>query len=644
PYNVLGSQQDNTSISIASMSNRGSITRADWDAVGGGEAGYISANSADPNIVYAGEYFGILTRFDRRTAQAQNIMVWPDDTDGHAADDVKYRFNWTQPIHSSYHDAKVLYYTGNHVFKSTNEGMKWEIISPDMTRNDKSKQKFSGGPITGENISIETYGVVFSFAESRLQKDLLWAGTDDGLVHVTRDGGKAWENVTPKNLPEGIVSIIDASPHDTGSAFLALDRHKFDDYKPYIYKTHDGGKTWTRINDGIPDVTFVRTVREDPAKKGLLYAGTETGIYVSFDDGAHWQSLQLNLPTTPIHDLVVKDDDLVIATHGRSFWILDDLSPLRQMSAEIAKSDASLFKPETAWHIRHGGGAGAAFAGENPPDGAILYFYLKADQKDEVSLEILDKNDKVIRKYSSVEKQPQGRVRERGGRGDNPDLLPNKAGLHRWVWNLRYQLPELVQGAIYDMGMAPGPMAVPGKYSVRFNVAGKSYSQPLEVKLDPRVTTSQADLEKQLEHSIKVRDLLGTTHATVMAMRDMREQLTALKKRLAGDESSKGITSAADAIEKKMAPAEAELIEVRAKASQDMCNYPTKLNSKLAYLTDIVESADHLPTQQVYEYTAEMETKMNAQIAIWKEIVSKDVAALNEQIKSNNVPGVSVKK
>ncbi len=645
PYHVLGSQQDNSSISIASMGSRGAITRADWDAVGGGEAGYISPNSADPNIVYAGEYFGILTRFDRRTAQAQNIMVWPDDTDGHAADAVKYRFNWTQPIYSSVHDPKVLYYTGNHVFKSSNEGMRLEIISRDLTRNEKPKQARSGGPITDENISIETYNVVFSFAESKLQKDLLWAGTDDGLVHVTRDGGKNWANVTPKDLPEGLVSVLDASPHDAASAYFALDRHKFDDYKPYIYKTHDWGKTWTRINDGVPEVTFVRAVREDPKRKGLLYAGTETGVYVSFDDGAHWQSLQLNLPTTPIHDLVVKEKDLVLATHGRSFWILDDLAPLRQMSAEIAKADAHLFTPETAWHIRMGGGAGAGIAGDNPPNGAILYYYLKAEHKDEITLEILDKNNKVIRKYSSIEKVQEGKpLPERPEPREKPDVLPAAAGTNRFAWNLRHQLPELLPGAIYDMGMAPGPMAVPGNYTVKLTVAGKSYTAPLEVKSDPRVTTSMAELEKQLEHSIKVRDLLGTTHAAVTAIRDLRGQLDGLKKRLANEASAKGLFSAAEEIEKKIVPVEAELIEVRAKSSQDMCNYPTKLNSKFAYLTEIVESADHVPTEQVYEFTAELESRMNAQLAKLRDIVSKDVASLNEISKKENVAAISVKK
>ena len=317
----------------------------------------------DPNIVYAGEYFGILTRWDQRTGQAQNIMVWPDDLDGHEAAAVKYRFNWTEPIIASKHNPGTVYYAGNIVFKSMNGGMSWTEISKDLTRNEKAKQGRSGGPITGENISIEYYNVVFTLAESPVQKNMLWAGTDDGLIHVTRDEGKTWTNVTPSGLPEGMISILDASPHSAESAYFAMDRHKFDDFTPYIYRTHDGGKSWTRINKGIPDGTFVRAVRVDPKKKGLLYAGTETGIYVSFNDGDSWQRLQLNLPITPVHDLVVQGDDLAVATHGRSFWILDDLSPLRQITDQVAAADAHLYTPAPALRWRPQGGAGAPFAG-----------------------------------------------------------------------------------------------------------------------------------------------------------------------------------------------------------------------------------------------------------------------------------------
>ena len=643
PYRVYGAQQDNSSVSISSRGDDGNIGREDWEPVGGGEAGYVVAHPTNPDIVYAGEYWGILTRFDRRTKQAHNIMVWPDDVDGYEAAAVKYRFQWTSPILVSQHDPNILYHAANILFRSTDEGMSWTPASPDLTRNDKSKQQFSGGPITGENISIEYYDTIFSLAESPLQKDLLWVGTDDGLVHLTRDAGKTWTNVTPKEMPEwSVVSIIDASPHNPGTAYIAVDRHKNDDFRPYIYKTADFGKSWALIANGIPEGAYVHAVREDPKRKGLLYAGTETGIYVSFDDGAHWQSLKLNMPTAPIHDLVIKDDDLAVATHGRSFWILDDLSPLRQLNDQVAKADVHLFTPRLTHRLR-GGGRGGQFTGANPPNGAILYYFLKTEQKDELTLEILDGKGNVVRKFSSREEKVEGRpLPERPGRDDDADRLPAKAGMHRVVWDLRYELPELVPNAIYDMGRPAGPLAVPGSYQVKLTVAGKSYTAPLEVKLDPRVSTAQADLQKQFDLSLQVRNLLGEAHGSVLEIRNLREQLNALRKRLAGHSGSPAILTAAEAIDKKMSAVEAELIEVKARSSQDMCNYPTKLNSKIAWLSDVVDSADRLPTRQAYEYTEEMRTRVSAQVGIWREILARDVAALNNRIRQENIPAVTL--
>jgi photosystem II stability/assembly factor-like uncharacterized protein len=641
PYRVYGSQQDNTSVSIASRGDDGNIGREDYHAVGGGEAGYISVDPKDPDIVYAGEYFGILTRWDGRTKQAQNISVWPDDTDGYEAANLKYRFNWTQPVHASRHEAGAVFYTGNLVFKSTDGGMSWQEISPDLTRNDKSKQGRSGGPITGENISVEYYNVVFSFAESPIQRDLLWAGTDDGLVHLTRDGGNKWSNVTPKDLPEGLVSILDASPHDAGSAYFALDRHKFDDFTPYIYRTHDFGRSWTRINQGIPNGTFVRAVRVDPKRKGLLYAGTETGVYVSFDDGANWQPLQLNLPTSPIHDLVVKDNDLVVATHGRSFWILDHLEPLRQMTDKVAKADGHLFDPSPAVRFRGGGWSRGQFVADNPPSGAILYYYLKEKPKDEITLEILDGAGEVIRKYSSVEKKGEGKpLPERPESKEKLDVLPVEPGMHRFVWDLRYELPDFVPSVIWDMGAPNGPMALPGRYTVRLNVAGQSYTAPLEVKMDPRVTTPLADLQRQFALMRDLRKLIGDVHGGVHQIRDVRAQLRALHRRVAGNGDGKELAAAAEAMERKMAPVEAELIEVLAKSSQDMCNYPTRLSSKIGWLDNVVDSADTAPTRQSVELYKEFRARADRELAKWQQILAQDVAALNRRVEQEKVPAV----
>ncbi len=640
PYVIYGSQQDNSSVSIASRSDQGGIGREDYDPVGGGEAGDISA-TPDGQIVYAGEYFGILTRFDRRTKQAQNVSVWPDDTDGWEAAPLKYRFNWTQPIRVSKFDPNIVYYTGNHVFRTNNGGMSWDVISPDLTRNDKSKQGRSGGPITGENISIEYYNVVFSFAESPHDRNTLWAGADDGLVHLTRDAGKSWQNVTPKDMPEGMVSQIEVSPHDPATMYFALDRHKFDDLAPHIYKTSDYGKTWKKIVNGIAPESFARAVREDPKRKGLLYAGTETGVWVSFDDGANWQKLQLNLPTSPIHDLVVKNDDLVVATHGRSFWVLDDLSPLRQMSDAMSKSEVHLFTPAATTRWRGAGGFGGGQGppqGENPPRGTVIYYYLKAEQKDEYTLEILDKQNNVVRKFTSREPRREGPPAEEPFRPQAPRTLPSTAGLQRWVWNMQYELPPIAPGVQWDMGEPDMPMALPGNYTVKLTVGGKSYTAPVELKLDPRVKVAPADLDKQYELMTRIRTLLGETHGAVLEIRSLREQMAALPRRFAGNAKYKPLLDSAAAIEKKMFPVEAELIEVYAKSSQDMCNYPTKLSSKIAWLDNVVNSADTAPTKQSYEFYDVLRSMADKELAKWKQIVASDVAALNDIAKKENIP------
>ncbi len=648
PYYVYGAQQDNSTVGIASMSDYGLIDRGNWNAVGGGESGYIAPDPRDPNIAYAGSYMGYITRFDKRTGQAQNIAPWPEITDGSGAANLKHRFTWTEPILISPHDPNVLYHAAEVLFQSTNGGMNWTPISPDLTRNDKSKQQVPGGPVTKEDTGAEYYDVIYSVAESPLQKDLLWVGTDDGLIHLSRDAGKNWTNITPKQMPEwSLVSLIDASPHSAAAAYVAVDRHKLDDYRPYIYKTSEFGKTWTKITAGIPESTYVHAVREDPKKRGLLYAGTETGVYVSFDDGARWEPLQLNLPTAPIHDLVVKGDDLVVATHGRSFWILDDLSPLRQWSDQIAKADAHLYAPRIAYrtHAGHANLRGRPY-GENPPAGAIVYYSLKAAPKEneEVTLEILDAQGKVVRKFTSREKRdteapPEWPDQERAG-----ERLPAAAGMNRFVWDLRYESATRIPGystGEYDGGLR-GPWALPGKYTVRLTAPGKTLEAPLELALDPRVTTAQADLEKQLELGLKIRERLTQISDTVNQIRDLRAQLKALQKRLGSDAARKSLLGAADQFDKKMTPVEEELIQPKLKSSQDSLQYQLKVDGKLAVLASVVASADTPPTQQSYELFDVLSRKVEAELGKWKEIAAKDLPALNEMMQKENVPVISV--
>ncbi|MGA9564333.1 MAG: glycoside hydrolase, partial [Candidatus Korobacteraceae bacterium] len=485
PYRVYGAQQDNSTVAIASQSDDGVIARQDWYEVGGGESGYISPDPRDPEIVYAGSDAAIITRYDHRTNQLTDVSPYPLDTSGNGANALKYRFQWTEPVLVSAYDSNVIYSAAQFVMKTADQGHSWSAISPDLTRNDKSKQKPSGGDITLDITSVEYYDTVFALAESPLQKGMLWAGTDDGLIHLTRDDGKNWENVTPKDMPEwSMVSIIDAGHFDAGTAYAAIDRHKLDDFNPVIYKTHDYGKTWTRINAGIPAGAYVRSVREDPKVKGLLYAGTETGVYFSIDDGAHWQSLQLNLPTTPIHDLAIKDDDLIAATHGRSFWILDDVSPLRQASANIASDEFHLYRPATATRLHFPDQVDRKRpVGDNPPKGAVLYYYLKSKpvEKEEITIDIFDAQGKRVRHLSNRQATKNEQPPEWPDQEKPANLLSDNAGMNRFAWDFRYDEPVQIPGAFYAGDPPRGPLVTPGTYQVKLTVRGRTQSAPLNV-------------------------------------------------------------------------------------------------------------------------------------------------------------------
>ena len=647
PYYVYGAQQDNSTIAIASRSDDRTIGRADWYDVGGGEAGYLAPYPPDPNIVYAGDYQGRITRFDKRTRQVKNVQVNPDLSDGGGAANLEHRFQWTAPIVISPQDPDTLYHGGERLFKTTDGGMHWEAISPDLTRNDKSKQQPSGGPINIDDTGTEYYDTIFAVAESPVAKDLIWVGTDDGLIQITRDGGKNWTNVTPKDMPEwSRVSQIDASPFDAGTAYIAIDRHQFDDLHPYIYKTADYGKTWSQLTKGIADNTFVRAVREDPKKRGLLYAGTETGVYVSCNDGADWRSLKLNLPTTPIHDLVVKNDDLVLATHGRSFWILDDLSPLRQFSDALAKQEVHLYTPATATRLHVSSEEGEqpkpVLAGLNPPPGAVIYYYLKEAPKDEVTLEILDSAGKTIRKYSSNKTDQPEEPR-------NPEdkklekQIKVEAGLNRFIWDLRYQEADRVPGYYlfeYRQG-AYGPYALPGKYQVRLTIKGKSLTESFAVKLDPRVNVAQADLQKQFDLALQIRDELSRLYDAVNQIQDVRLQLDGLKKRLS--DSAKPVLTAAGELDQKLAFTRDNLIQIKIKANEDSLSYPQKVDSKLAYLgLAVSDGTDSAPTESSYREFEKLKKAADDNIAHWGELQRTDLAAFQKMMEGQNIQAIVV--
>ncbi len=649
PYRVYGAQQDSGTVAIASRSDDGSIDRQDWYDVGGGEAGYIAPYPLDPNIVYAADYQGNITRFDKRIGQVKAITEQPELSDAHGAENLEHRFQWTAPVLISSHDPNTLYHAGERLFKTTDGGVHWEAISPDLTRNDKSKQHVSGGDITLDDSGTEYYDTIFALAESPITKGLLWVGTDDGLVQITRDEGKNWSNVTPKDMPGwSRVSQVEASPHDAGTAYVAVDRHQDDDLRPYIYKTSDYGQTWTKLTNGIPDGSFVRAVREDPKKRGLLYAATENGIYISFNDGADWRSLKLNLPTTPVHDLVIKDNDLIVATHGRAFWILDDLSPLRQFTDDIAGNDVHLYAPAPAYRIQAGETGErhpSKRTGQNPPAGAVIYYYLKDAPKPdaETKIEILDGKGNLVRAYSSLETEPIDEPLDPDDKKPEKEIKP-EAGLNRFVWDLRYEEAHRVPGYyLWEYGDgARGPVAAPGQYQLRLTVGGQSQVSPFELKLDPRVKVSDADLARQFAMQEQIHELLNQVYDTVNQIQDVRSQVAGLKRRLPENASAKTIASSADNLEKKLVSVRDQFLNLNISANEDSLAYPPQLDAKLAYLAMDVGSADSAPTEAEQKEFEKLKRETAELLKSWDDLQQQDLADFRKLTSANNLSTVVV--
>lgn len=658
PYRVYGSQQDNTAMCIPSFSSLSAIAATEWLKPGGGESGYIAIKPDDQDIAVAGAIGsgfgnGRLIHYNHRTRQERIITVWPETANrGIPATALKYRFQWTFPIWYSRWDSQALYVAGNRIFKSTDDGARWEVVSPDLTRNDPTRLEASGGPITLDNTGAEVYCTIFAVAESNHEPGVIWTGSDDGLVHLSRDAGKTWTNVTPPELPEwALISIIDASPHDPATAYVAATRYKLDDTRPYLYKTNDYGRSWQKITHGIPDNDFTRVIREDPGRRGLLFAGTETGIYVSYDDGSHWQSLQLNLPVCPIHDLVIKDNDLVVATHGRSFWIMDDITPLRQVDETVTQAPAHLFAPRpaarykvyqpyaskaaNAINYRRAGPLTYGFrqvdlptgekrdvpidAGQNPLVGVYFTYVLKDKPEGEATLTILDSQDRVLRTISS---QPK----DNGKNGTKKDLrLPIASGVNRFVWNLR--TPDATRiGDKATEDLCLGPMAPPGQYRARLQVGQHTSEQPFEVVKDPRVPATQADLDAQYTFLKAIRDKLTETHDAILQLRDLRSQADAWAKRLAGQKASETITTAATALVETCTALEDALVQVKADSPLIP---PSRLNFSLAALTQLAENADGAPTRQMREVLADLSARIDTHLAHLRDIVTHDVAGFN---------------
>jgi len=643
PYWVYGGQQESGSIGIASRSDFGEITFRDWYPVGVEEYGYVAPDPLDPNIIYGGK----ATRFNRLTGQTQDVSPVVLRTG-------KYRFNRTAPLIFSPVDPHILYLGSNVLFKTTDGGISWQIVSPDLTREDPGVPSNLGAFAESHKDKGKHRGVIYSLAPSPKDVNLIWAGTDDGLIHVTHDGGKTWQNVTPPELtPWSKLAQMDASHFDTATLYAAVNRFRLDDLHPYIYRTHDGGKSWTKIVSGIPDDEPVNTVREDPQRKGLLFAGTERTVYVSFDDGDHWQSLRQNLPATSIRDLVIHGDDIVTGTHGRSFWILDNITPLRQINSEVVDSDAHFFAPQTTYRMRRDNNTDTPLppeepAGKNPPDGAMLDYFLRS-AANELEIEIVDSTGKVVRKFSSADKPeavdekelniPTYWIRPQ-------QILSTAPGMHRFVWDLHYSAPESVKheypiSAIYrDTPRSPlGPAVLPGSYTVEITVNGKSYTQPLTVKMDPRVKASEDDLRRQFELEIGIVEAMNQSYDALQQVRNLREQLRSVKGRVRQGQMQQEV----DTLERRLS----DLDGTEGGWGALFLSTPegrslTRLNVGLKTLLAAVDSADTAPTKAESDTFRDAQTAVKEQLALWNEIKTKDVPALNSQLQKSGLPALDL--
>jgi photosystem II stability/assembly factor-like uncharacterized protein len=650
PYRVMGSLQDFGTLSGPSNSlHGGGILLSDWYGVGGGEAGWVVAEPDDPGVVYAGEYLGFISRFDRATGLAPHVGIYPDNGSGHGAADLRYRFQWTAPIAVSPHDPKVVYHAAQVLFRSRDGGQHWDAISPDLTRNDAAKQGWAGGPITGDNTGVEFYDTIFVVAESPAQAGVIWAGSDDGLVHVTRDDGASWQDVTPKDLPEwATVAAIAPSRWDAATAYLVADAHRLDDETPYLWKTADFGKSWKRLGSALDPQVYLHVVREDTVRRGMLYLGTERGVLYSVDDGAHWSSLQLNLPIVAVADLVVAGDDLVLGTLGRSAWILDDLTPVREMSPEVAAAPAHLFPPRPAvrWGYADTPAGSRAGAGRNPPRGAGFSYFLAQKPAGEITVDVLDAQGKVVRTLSSIaEPLPFG--------PDDPDFdpgteakadLPAEAGVNRAAWDLDYQGADLIPGAKIDIGDPhAGPLATPGEYTLRLKVGDATVSQPLRVDPDPRSAASPADLQAQLDYLLGVRDEMTRIASMVKTIRTVREQLAAKKALLADDPGAAEMLKLGDEITQQLDALDEAIQNPDAEVSYDILagrHGGAKLYSRLSWLFESGREHGGPPTQGMVEVGAQLARELDDQVKALDRLLGEDLARLNAMAKERGAPYV----
>lgn len=635
PYRIYGGQQDNSTVRISSRSYDNGISEAHWESTAGGESAHLAPHPANPDIVFGGSYGGFLTRYDHQKQEVRAVDVYPDNHMGWAAKDVRYRFQWNFPIFFSPHAPHPLYAAANVLFRSNNEGQSWEKISPDLTRNDTTKMGSSGGLITKDNTSVEYYGTIFAAFVSPHDPQMIWTGSDDGLVHLSRDNGNTWENITPKNFPEWLmINSLEPHPSQKGTCYLAGTRYKLDDFAPYLYKTTDYGKTWTKITQGIAPDHFTRALRCDPTREGLLYAGTERGVYVSFDDGANWQSLQNNLPIVPITDLAVRENDLIAATQGRSFWILDHLEVLQQLKPELKSQDMYLFQPDITYN-RMGGEGNPKSTGQNPPPGVGIHFYLKElpDSSQNLKLDILDNQGQIIQRFAtkrSPEEKQENLIKD----------LKVQKGLNRFGWNTRYPDALDFDGLILWFGGLRGPLAPPGSYKVRLSWGEKNLERSFEIRKDPNLQASQADLEAQFKFLLQIRDKLSETHRAIKQIREARQQITQFTKH----QSDSLIKHSADNLLKALGEVEKTLYQTKNQSPQDPLNFPVKLNNRLSALATMASIGFNRPTAQMYEVQKDISGQIDQELSKLRRLLSEDLKALNQLILERKVPIINLDK
>ena len=622
PYRVYGAQQDNTSIRIQHRSSGSSITERHWEPSAGGESAHLAPDPKNHDIVYGGTYKGYMMRLDHSTGQVRSTNVWPDNPAGSGVEVMKYRFNWNFPVFFSPHHPNKLYAGSNFLHVTTNEGQSWEVISPDLTRGEPETLRSSGGPITQDNTGVEFYGTIFAGEESGQEEGVIWIGSDDGLIHVTRDGGKTWENVTPPMSPkQNMINCIDVNPHKNGGAYVAATSYKFGDYTPYLYKTDDYGETWQLITKGIKSKDYTRAIRADLTRPGLLYAGTEWGMYVSFDDGTSWQPFQLNLPIVSIRDLHVRDHNLIAATHGRSFWLIDDLTPLHQLSGEVASSDHYLFKPKDSYRMQIARSWGSENSvGQNHPDGVIFNYYLKeVEETDTVKLHILEMEGDTIQVFSNQSKEKKSKLKV-------------KAGGNTLVWDMRYPGFKEFKGMILYSSPNKGPKAIPGTYQAVLTVNGNSVAQNFNIVKDPRLSNTKEDYQKQFDFLISVRDKVSEAHGAIIRIRKTRKDLEYVKEKVAGKPSAKALVEMVNELDEKMKVIENAIHMTKNQSYQDPLNFGIRINNRIAFLLADQQRGDYPPTDQAIAFRDEVFKELDEELNKLASLLNEKLPALNEKL------------